>query len=198
MLRNGGLQPQLYDDNLEYVPSDPGVLLRAARFSTRYVWLVGQEPAPSKCVLMSTSGTVRSDMRGWIVTDERDKWSVKLDVRDHGGHLDTTFQGWSATLASGVLLVIHRLVLIFVLPLDFYGRLRVIRTVFIPGALRGIEASFFADAGLRTLRTAIFRAVWSGQRPLANTGAALSLLDGPFGCDPAFCVIWFRFRMLRR
>ena len=24
------------------------------------------------------------------------------------------------------------------------------------------------------------------------------MLDGPSGCDPAFCVVWFRFRMLRR
>ena len=26
----------------------------------------------------------------------------------------------------------------------------------------------------------------------------LSLLDGPTGCDPAFCVVWFRFRLFRR
>ena len=45
--------------------------------------------------LTSTSRTVRSDMRGWIVTDEGDKGSVKLDV------------------------LIYRLVLIFVLPPDF-------------------------------------------------------------------------------
>ena len=51
-------------------------------------------------MLMSTSRTVRNDMRGGIVTDEGDKWSVKLDVRDLGGHLDTTFRGWSATLAT--------------------------------------------------------------------------------------------------
>ena len=25
----------------------------------------------------------------------------------------------------------------------------------------------------------------------------LALLDGPTGCDPAFCVVWFRFRLLR-
>ena len=23
-------------------------------------------------------------------------------------------------------------------------------------------------------------------------------MDGPAGCDPAFCVVWFRFRLLRR
>ena len=73
-----------------------------------------------------------------------------------------------------------------------------IRSMFIPGALHGIEASFLADASLRKLRTATFKVVLSGRQPLANVDAVLSLLDGPPGCDPAFCVVWFRFRMLRR
>ena len=29
-------------------------------------------------------------------------------------------------------------------------------------------------------------------------GAVLSLLDGPTGCDPAFGIVWFQFRILRR
>ena len=77
-----GVQPQLYADNLKCVSRDPGVLLRAARFTTGYVRLVGQELAPSKCVLMSTSRAVRSAMRGWVVSDEGHRWSVKLDVQD--------------------------------------------------------------------------------------------------------------------
>ena len=40
--------------------------------------------------------------------------------------------------------------------------------------------------------------VWSRRQPLAGVGAVLCLLDGPTGCDPAFCVVWFRFRLLRR
>ena len=40
--------------------------------------------------------------------------------------------------------------------------------------------------------------VWSRRQPLASVGAVLSLLDGPTGCVPAFCVVWFRFRVLRR
>ena len=40
---------------------------------------------------------------------EGDEWSVKFDVRDLGGGiLDTTFRGWSSTLAV-VRLVISRL-----------------------------------------------------------------------------------------
>ena len=87
--------------------------------------------------------------------------------------------------------------LVFALPLDFHGRLRVIRSIFLPGALHGIEASFLAEAGLRKLRAAIVKVVWSRRQCLANAGAVLSFLDGPVGCDPAFCVVWFRFRMLR-
>ena len=51
---------------------------------------------------------------------------------------------------------------------------------------------------LTKLRSSVSGAVWSRRQPLADVGAVLSLLDGPSGCDPAFCVVWFRFRMLRR
>ena len=68
-----------------------------------------------------------------------------------------------------------------------------IRSMFIPGALHGIEASFLADTGLRKMRTAVFKVVWSRSQPLANIGAVLRLQDGPQGCDPAYCVVWFRF-----
>ena len=95
------------------------MLLRAARFTTGYVRLVGQEPAPCKCVLLSTCREVRRDMKSWVLSDSGDKWSVKFDVRDLGGHLDTTFRGRSSILAARVRLVISRLVLMFALPLDF-------------------------------------------------------------------------------
>ena len=60
------------------------------------------------------------------------------------------------------------------------------------------EASLLASDSLRKLRSSIHKAVWSRRQPLAGTGAVLRLLDGPMGCDPAFCVVWFRFRLLRR
>ena len=67
-------------------------------------------------------------MKEWVLSQEEDQWSFKFDVRDLGGHLDTTFRGWSSTLAAKVRLVISRLVLIFALPLDFHGRIRVVRS----------------------------------------------------------------------
>ena len=32
-------------------------------------------------------------------------------------------------------------------------------------------------------------------RRVPIVGAVVSLLDGPTGCDPALCVVWFRFRL---
>ena len=78
--------------------------------------MVGQELAPSKCILLSTYREVRKGMKDWVLSQDGDKWSVRFDVRDLGrGHLDTTFRGWSSTLAARVRLVISRLVLIFAL-----------------------------------------------------------------------------------
>ena len=151
------------------------------------------------CVLffLSTSREVRKDMSDWALSFDGDKWSVKFDVRDLGGHLDTTFRGWSSTLAARVRLVLSRLVLIFALPLDFHGRVRIVRSMYLPAALHGVEASLLASDSLRKLRSAVCGVVWSRRQPLANVGAVLSLLDGPTGCDPVFCVVWFRFRLLR-
>ena len=193
-----GVKPQLYADNLKCVSWDPDSLLNAARFTTGYVRLIGQEPAPSKCVLLSTSRAVWKDMKDWILSQEGDKWSVKYDVRDLGGHLDTTFRGWSAKKDARVRVVMSRLALIFALPLDFHGWIRVVRSLYLLAVLHGIEASLLASDSLRKLRSSIHRVVWSRRQPLASVGAVLSLLDGPAGCDPVFCVVRFRFRLFRR
>ena len=133
-----------------------------------------------------------------MLSQEGDKWSVRFDVRDLGGHLDTTFRGWSSTLAAGVRLVLSRSVLIFALPLDFHvGSVWLGLCIFLPHFMV-LKASLLASDSLRKLRSAIRRVVWSRRQPLASVGALLSLLDGPTGCDPLFCVVWFRFRLFRR
>ena len=58
-----GIRPQLYADNLKCLSVNPDLLKHAARFTTGYVTLVGQELAPSKCVFLSTSKEVRMDMK---------------------------------------------------------------------------------------------------------------------------------------
>ena len=83
-----------------------------------------------------------------MLSDDGDKWSVKFDVRDLGSDLDTTFREWSSTLAARVRLVISRLILVFALSLDFHGRVRVVRPMYLPAALHGIEASLLASVSL--------------------------------------------------
>ena len=118
------------------------------------------------CVFMSTSRAVRSAMRGWVVSDEGQRWSVKLDVRDLGSRLDTTFHGWSSTLASRVRLVNCSAEC---LSLPFHW-------IFMGGSgfsvpclflvlLHGIEASVLAGASVRKLRAAIIGVVWSRRQP---------------------------------
>ena len=68
-----GVQPQLYADNLKCLSRDPDLLLHAAWFTTVYVRLVGQELAPSKCVLLSTSREIRKDMKDWVLSCEGDQ-----------------------------------------------------------------------------------------------------------------------------
>ena len=137
-------------------------------------------------------------MRDRILSESGDKWSVKLDTRDLGGHLDTTFRRRNATLAGRVLGLLAAVLVVIALPLGFASKLRVLRTKFLPVALHAIEGSRISFALLQRLRSASVSAAWSRKMPLAHVGAVLSLLDGPVGCDPGFYVIWCRFRLLRR
>ena len=153
-----GVRPQLYADNLKCVSRSPAALLSAARFTNLYISLVGQKAAPKKCVFLSTARDVRNDMKCWVVSDSGDRWSVRLDVRDFGGHLDSTFRARAVTLNSRMSAALPRVRAVAVLPLDFVGKLRVLRTMHLPGALHGAEASLVSVSGLRKLRTGFF--VW--------------------------------------
>ena len=177
---------------------DEDELLAAARFTSRYIRLVGQEAAPSKCVLLSTSARTRCSMKAWDISGAGDCWSVRLDVRDLGGHLDTTYRGRAGTLAERIPPVRVSCKAAGSLPLGFRGILGLLRFKSIPAALHGVESSHISEANISSIRTAFVAAVWSSRMPLSHPGAVLSLLDGPDGCDPAFFVVWARFRLLRR
>ena len=78
------------------------------------------------------------------------------------------------------------LILIFAFPLDFFGRVRFVRAMFLPCALHGVEASYLSKGSFLKLLAAVMRAVWSRKQPLASSGAVLGLFDGPHGSDPSF------------
>ena len=96
------VKPQLYADNLKCSAELPFALFEAVRFTAQYVQSVGQDVSPGKCVLLSTSKSVRKDMKLWDVSGNGSFWKVQLDVRDLGGHLDFTLRARAGTLSKRV------------------------------------------------------------------------------------------------
>ena len=92
--------PQLYADNLKCSAEHPRALCESARFTAQYVRSVGQDVSPGKCVLLSTSRSVRKALKLWYVAGDGSFWKVQLDVRD--GHLDFTLRARAGTLSKRV------------------------------------------------------------------------------------------------
>ena len=65
-------------------------------------------------------------------------------------------------------------------------------------AMHGVEASSLSQGSLLRRSSAIVAPVWSRKQPVAHGSTVLSLLDGTDGCDPSFCIVWFRLRLMRR
>ena len=61
------VKPQLYADNLKCSAERLGALFDSARFTAQYARSVGQDVSPGKCVLLSTSKSVRKAMNLWDV-----------------------------------------------------------------------------------------------------------------------------------
>ena len=119
-------------------------------------------------------------------------WSVGLDFRDLGGHLAR-----AGTLSWGVKDATHGVAAVGALPLGVQVKLGLVRGKHLPAGLHAVEASYVSAPSLAAFRAAIVRSVWSRKMHLANTPVVLSLLDGTVGVDPAFHIIWTRFRVMR-
>ena len=127
-------------------------------------------------------------MRNWIIEDEEDTWSVKLDARNHLDSYPTSTRfrtGRSSAVLCGKLRC--------ALALDFHGKLRILPTMLMHAAFRGIDASLVSQNSLTNFWSAFVAAVWSRRMPLANSGACLCLLDSPAGGDPGVHAVWSRF-----
>ena len=83
-----------------------------------------------------------------MIFAQGERWTVKLDVRDLGGHLDTTYRAWGCTLVARVLAVLKVVWLVSALPLGYQGKLRILRTMYVPAALHGVEASHLSQGSL--------------------------------------------------
>ena len=58
-------------------------------------------------------------MKFWVVSDAGDKWSVRLDIRDLDGHLDSTFRARAVTLGFRVIAALPRVRAVAALPFGF-------------------------------------------------------------------------------
>ena len=189
------VRPQLNADNLECSSVCPPTMFGAARFRAQHVRSVGQDVSPGKCVLLSTSKAVKQSMKLWDVSGDGKPWSVELDLMS--GILVvicTSLGGLELVLFLYVLGMLH----MGALPLEFQEKLGLVRGNHLPAGLRAVEASNVSASSLSVFRAAIVRSVWSSKMPLANTPVFLNLLDGSVGVDPAFHIVWTRFRLVRR
>ena len=186
------VKPHLYADNLECGAERPGALFDSPRFAAQHVRSVGQDVSPGKCVLLTTSKSVRKAVKLWDVSGGGSFWKVQLDVMDLGGLLD--FTRMARTLSKRVgeptvgVAAVGALLLVFRLSLAWFVVSMFLLVFMLLKRLMSLGA----------FRAAIVRAVSSTKMPLASAPAILNLLDGPVGIDPAFNIVWARFRMMRR
>ena len=169
----------------------------SARFTAQYVRSVGQDVSPGKCVLLSISKSVRKTMKLWGISGDGGFWKVYLDVRDLGGHLDFTWRARACTLSKRLGEATVGVAVVGALLVVFQVKLGLVRGKYLPAGLHAAEASYVSSSSFFAFRAATMRAVWSSGMPPATAPAILNLLDGPVGIDPAFHIVWARFRMMR-
>ena len=136
-------------------------------------------------------------MKLWDISLDGSFWKVQLNVRDLGGHLDFTGRARAGTLSKRVGKATVGVAAVGALPLGCEVKLGLVRGKYLPAGLHAAEASCVSSSSTSAFKAAVVRAVWSSKMPLADA-PILHLLDGPVGIDPAFHVVWARFRMMRR
>ena len=154
------VKPQLYADNLKCSAARPRAFFESVIFTAHYVQSVRQDVSLGKCVLLSTSKTVRRAMKLWDISGDGGFWKVQLDVRDLGGHLDFTFRARAGTLSHRVGKATVGVAAVGALPLGFQVQLGLVRGKYLPAGLHAAEASYVSSSSISAFRTAIVRAVF--------------------------------------
>ena len=175
------VKPQLYADNLKCSAERPGALCDCARFTAKHVRSVGQDVSPGKCVLLSTSESVRKTMGLRDISGDGGFWKVQLDVRDLGV-LDFTWTARAGTLSKRVGEATVRVAAVGALPLGFQVKLGLVRGKYLPAGLHAAEASYVSSSSISAFGAALVRAVWSSKMPLScqrTEWILLSILSGP-------------------
>ena len=135
------VKPQLYADNLKCSAERPRALFESARFTAQYVRSVGQDVSPGKCVLLSTSKSVRKAMKLWDISGDGGFLKVQLDVRDLGGHLEFTLRARAGTLSKRVGEATVGVASVGALPLGFQVKLGLVRGKYVPAGLHAADST---------------------------------------------------------
>ena len=107
--------------------SCPNALFGAARFTAQYVRSVGQDVSPGGWFLLSISKAVRETKKLLDVSGDGKAWSVQLDVRDLGGHLDFIRRTRAGTLSNRIKDATLGVAAVGALPLGFQVKLGLVR-----------------------------------------------------------------------
>ena len=146
------VKPQLYADNLKCSAERPRAQFESARFTAQYVRSVGQDVSPGKCVLLSTSKSVRKAMKLWDVSGNGGFWKVQLDVRVLGGHLDFTLRARAGTLSMRVREATLGVASVGALPSGFQVKLELVRGKYLPAGLHAADASYVSSSSISAFR----------------------------------------------
>ena len=98
------------------------------------------------------------------------------------------------TLSSRVKIATAQVISVGALPIGFQRIIGMVCSRCLPGGLHDCEGAAIIVSALNAFRAAVERAVWSKKLPMT----LLSLLDGAWGSDPVFFIIWSCFRQHRR
>ena len=136
------VKPQLYADNLKCSAERPRALFESAWFTAQYFRSGGQDVSLGKCVLLSTSKSVRWAMKLWDSSGDGSFWKVHLDVRDLGGYFDFMRSASAGTLSKRVRDATFGVASVGALPFGFGVKFRLVRGKYLPAGLHAAEASY--------------------------------------------------------
>ena len=115
----GGVKLQLYADNIMCVSINSDALLNAARISDQYIHRLDKLLLPPRVSVLVRGVDNRRMMKSWVISGEDDHWKVELDVRNLGGHLDSTPLGRAGTNSGRTREEMVHLAAVGALPLGF-------------------------------------------------------------------------------
>ena len=104
--------------------------------------------SPGKCVLLSTSKSVRKAMKLWDISGDGGFWKVQLDGRDLGGHLDFTRRARAGTLSKRICEATSGVASVGASPLGFKVKLGLVRGKYLPAGLHAAEASYVSSSSI--------------------------------------------------